>query len=164
MKVSPGCSSARNTRLVHLAAGVRLHVGELSAEQLLGALDRQVLGDIDELAAAVIARARIALGVFVGHHRALRFQHGAGDDVLRGDQLDLVALAAELLFDRGAISGSASASVAEKNESGAEALWAEDVMGEYLHRRSLLQGAGGHGWRSEAAPAEYHIWPVWPRI
>ena len=35
MKVSPGCISARNTRLVGLGAGVRLHVGEAAAEQLL---------------------------------------------------------------------------------------------------------------------------------
>ena len=77
MKVSPGCSSARNTRLVRLAAGVRLHVGEAAAEQLAGALDRELLGDVDELAAAIVALARIALGVFVGHHRALRLEHGA---------------------------------------------------------------------------------------
>jgi hypothetical protein len=56
----------------------------------------RVLGDIDELAAAIVALARIALGIFVGHDRALRLEHGAGHDVLRGDQLDLVLLAAEL--------------------------------------------------------------------
>ena len=87
-------------RLVHLAAGVRLHVGEVAAEQLLGPLDRQFLGDVDELAAAIVALARIALGIFVGHDRALRLEHGARDDVFRGDQLDLVALAAELVADR----------------------------------------------------------------
>ena len=79
---------------------MRLHVGELAAEQLGHALDRQPLGDVDELAAAVIALARQAFGIFVGEHRALRFQHGARDDVLRGDQLDLVALAAEFQLDR----------------------------------------------------------------
>ena len=87
-------------RLVHLAAGVRLDVGEIDAEQLLGALDGELFGDIDELAAAVVALARIALGVFVGHDRALRLEHGAGDDVLGGDQLDLVLLATEFLVDR----------------------------------------------------------------
>ena len=76
-------------------AGMRLHIGELAAEQLGHPLDRQPLGDVDELAAAVIALARQAFGIFVGQHRALRFQHRARDDVLRGDQLDLVALAAE---------------------------------------------------------------------
>ncbi len=79
---------------------MRLHVGELAAEQFGDALDRQPLGDVDELAAAVIALARQAFGIFVGQHRALRFQHRARDDVLRGDELDLVALAAELEPDR----------------------------------------------------------------
>ena len=95
MKVSPGFISAMNTAWLAWRAGIRLHVGELAVEQPLGALDGEFLGDVDELAAAVIAPARIALGVFVGHHRALRLEHGAGDDVLGGDQLDLVALAAE---------------------------------------------------------------------
>ncbi len=37
---------------------------------------------------------RVALGVLVGQHRALRLQHRAADVVLGGDQLDLVVLAA----------------------------------------------------------------------
>ena len=86
--------------LIGLAAGIGLDVGEAAGEQLAGALDRQVLGDVDELAAAVIAPAGIAFGVFVGHHRALRLEHRLGDDVFRGDQLDLVALTAELQLDR----------------------------------------------------------------
>ncbi len=80
-------------------AGMRLHIGELAAEQFGDPFDRQGLGDVDELAAAVIALARQALGIFVGQHRALRFQHGARHDVFRGDQFDLVALAAEFLAD-----------------------------------------------------------------
>ena len=95
-----GLQQRQEHRLVGLAARVRLDVGEAAAEQLLGALDGERLGDVDELAAAVIAPARIALGVFVGQHRALRLEHGAGDDVFRGDELDLVALALELVVDR----------------------------------------------------------------
>ena len=86
-------------RLVHLAAGIRLDVGEIAGEQLLRPLDGQFLGDVDELAAAIVALARIALGIFVGHDRALRLEHGARDDVFRSDQLDLVALAAEFVAD-----------------------------------------------------------------
>ena len=96
-----GLQQRQKHRLVHLAAGVRLHVGELRAEQFLGAIDRERLGDVDPFAAAIIAIARIAFGVFVGHHRALRFQHRAADDVFRGDQLDLVPLPAEFAADRG---------------------------------------------------------------
>ncbi len=42
-------------RSVGGGAGVRLDVGELGAEQLLGALDRERLGDVDLFAAAVVA-------------------------------------------------------------------------------------------------------------
>jgi len=47
-------------RLVRLAAGVGLHIGEAAAKKLLRAINREVFGDIDILAAAVIALARIA--------------------------------------------------------------------------------------------------------
>ena len=86
--------------LVGLRARVRLHVGVRHAEQLAGALDCQILGHIDPLAAAVIALARIAFGIFVRHHRTLRFHHGARDDVFRSDQFDLMALTAKFRGDR----------------------------------------------------------------
>jgi hypothetical protein len=86
--------------LIGLAAGIGLHIGKRAAEQLTGPFDCQLLGDIDELAPAVIALAGIAFGIFVGHHRALRFQHGAGNDVLGSDELDLIALATELQLHR----------------------------------------------------------------
>ncbi len=88
-------------RLVGLAAGVRLHIGELAIEEPRNALDRQRLDDIDILAAAIIAPARIALRIFVGEDRALRIEHRLGDNILRGDQFDFVALTAKLLLDRG---------------------------------------------------------------
>ena len=65
-------------RRVGLRARVRLDVGVLGAEQLLGAVDRQLLGDVDVLAAAVVALAGIPLGVLVGEHRALALEHRAG--------------------------------------------------------------------------------------
>ena len=88
-------------RLVGLGAGVRLHVGEGTAEQLLGPLDGQPLGLVYIFAPAVVAPPRVAFGVFVGEHAALRLQHGAGDDVLRGDQLDLLLLPLQLALDGG---------------------------------------------------------------
>ena len=67
--VSPGCEHGHEDGHVRLRAGVRLDVGVLGAEELLRALDRERLGDVDELAAAVVALARIALGVLVGEDR-----------------------------------------------------------------------------------------------
>ena len=87
--------------LIGLRAGVRLDVDEFAAEQLFGAINGQRFRDIDEFAAAIVATARITLGVFVGHHRTLRLHDGGRDDVFRGDQLDLVALAAKLAGDGG---------------------------------------------------------------
>ena len=80
-------------------AGVRLDIGMLGAEQFFHPADGERLGNVDVLAAAVIALARIAFGVLVGEHRALRLEHRAADDVLRRDQFDLVALAAKLFAD-----------------------------------------------------------------
>ena len=81
-------------RLVGLAAAVGLHVGEVGAEKLLGALDGQGLDDVDVFAATVVALARIALGVLVGELRALRLHHGRRGVVLAGDELDVLFLAA----------------------------------------------------------------------
>ena len=69
-------------------------------EQSCHPLDRQPLGDIDELAAPVIALALQAFGIFVGEDRALRFEHSAADDIFGRDQFDFVALAAEFALDR----------------------------------------------------------------
>ena len=85
---------------VGLRARVRLDVGVLGAEQVVGALDRQRLGHVDELAAAVVALARVALGVLVGHHRPRGRHHGGAREVLRGDELEAVVLAGGLVGDR----------------------------------------------------------------
>jgi hypothetical protein len=94
-----GLGQRQHDSLVGLAAGIGLHVGKAAIEQLAGAFNRKFLSNINEVAAAVIATTRIALGVFVGHHRALRFHHGARNDVFRGDQLNLMLLATKLAFD-----------------------------------------------------------------
>ena len=83
-------------RRVGLRTGVGLHVGVVGAEQLLGAVDRQLLGDVDVLAAAVVALAGIAFGVLVGQHRALGLEHARTGIVLGGDELDVLLLAAAL--------------------------------------------------------------------
>ena len=55
------------------------------------------LDDVDELAAAVVALARIAFGVLVGQHRAGRFEHRAADEVLGRDQLEAAVLPVQLV-------------------------------------------------------------------
>ena len=85
--------------VVGLRARVRLDVGVLGAEQLLGAVDRELLGDVDELAAAVVALARVALGVLVGEHRALAVEHRLRHEVLRRDHLERRLLAVELVLE-----------------------------------------------------------------
>ena len=94
-----GLEQGRVDGVVGLRAGVRLDVGVLGPEQLLGAVDRELLGDVDLLAAAVVALARVALGVLVGQHRAGRLEHRLGDEVLGGDHLERVLLALELAVE-----------------------------------------------------------------
>ena len=94
--VSPGVAMARQHGRVGGGARVRLHVRVLGAEQRLRALDGERLGDVDVLAAAVVAAAGVALGVLVREHGALRLQHRDGNEVLARDHLEVVALATEL--------------------------------------------------------------------
>ena len=81
---------------VRLRAGMRLHVRVLCAEQLGRATARELLDLVDDLAAAVVALARIPLGVLVRRDRADGLEHARPGEVLGRDQLDLAALALEL--------------------------------------------------------------------
>ena len=85
---------------VRLGAGVRLHVGVVGAEQRLRAIDRELLDDVDVLAAAVVALAGIALGVLVREDAPLRLEDRGGHEVLAGDHLQRALLAFELTADR----------------------------------------------------------------
>ena len=78
-----------------------LDVGEVGAEQGLGAVDGQLLGDVDELTTTVVALAGIALGVLVGQDRTLGLHHPGAGVILRGDELDVLLLAALLVLDCG---------------------------------------------------------------
>src|SRR4051794_349845 len=82
---------------VGLSAGVRLDVDVVAAEHLLRALDRQALGHVNPLAAAVVAPSDVALRVLVGQHRALAIEDGLGHEVLRRDHLERALLAFELV-------------------------------------------------------------------
>ena len=78
-----------------------LNIGIGAIEQGLGPLNGQGLSDINKFAAAIIAAARIALGIFIGQDRALRLKHGARDNIFRGDQLNLGLLTLQLMRDTG---------------------------------------------------------------
>ena len=84
---------------VRLCARVRLDVGMLGAEERLRAVNGELLGLIHEFAAAVVALARVALGIFVREHRAHRFHHRFGNEILGWDQLQAGGLAADLVAE-----------------------------------------------------------------
>src|SRR5437899_12126231 len=121
-----GLEQRHEHRLVGLRARMRLHVGEAAVEQLAGAVDGELLGLVDLLAAAVVAPPGVALGVFVGEHRSRRLEHGARHDVLRGDQLDLLALAVQLALQHGVDRG----------------IGLGQVLGEHGQRRVVDLGGG----------------------
>ena len=97
--VSPGLRTRHVDGHVGLGARVRLDVDVFGAEELLRAIDGERLGDVDELAAAVIPPARIPLGVFVRHHAAGGFEHGEADEVLGRDELEAFFLTADFVAD-----------------------------------------------------------------
>ena len=95
-----GLQQRREHTLIGLTAGIRLHIGKVADEKRLRPVDGKVFGHIDELATAVIAPSGVALGILVRQHGPLRLHHRAADDVLRRDQLDLIALAGQFAGDR----------------------------------------------------------------
>jgi len=96
----PGIEQRQVYRRVRLRPGMRLHVRVGRPKQLLGAVDRQLLGQVHKLAPPVVALARIAFRILVRQHRALRLQHPRAGIVLRGDQLDVIFLASPLAGHR----------------------------------------------------------------
>ena len=83
-------------RQIGISARVGLHIGELGTEQFLRSIACEVFDDIDLLAAAVIALARIAFRIFIGEHAAHSLHDGRTGEILRCDKLDGIALAIEL--------------------------------------------------------------------
>src|SRR3546814_5114963 len=77
-----------------------MHVGVVGSYTALHPVDRQLLGNVDLLAAAVVALALIAFGVLVGQLAALGLHHPRAGVVFRRDQLDVVFLATVLVGDR----------------------------------------------------------------
>ena len=71
----------------------------LGAEELLRAVACQVLDDVSEFATTVVSFSRIALGVLIGEDGTGGFEHGFGDEVLAGNHLQALVLAAALVFN-----------------------------------------------------------------
>ena len=83
--------------LVGLRARMRLHVDVFRAKQLLRAITRQRLHLIGDLAAAVVAAAGVAFGVFVREDAAGGFENRLGSKIFAGDQLQSARSGARLL-------------------------------------------------------------------
>src|SRR6185503_6630691 len=97
---------------------------------------------VDLLAAAVVAPAGIALGILVGQHRARRLEHGARDDVRRGDQLDLLLLAVQLALQH---------RVDRRIGLG-------EALGEHRQRRVVLRGGLAHDFDTPESLATRPAW------
>ena len=78
-------------REVGARAAVRLEVGMLCAEELLGALDTDDLRLVDLGAATVVALAGVTLGVLIAQGRAESSQHGRRREVFARDELQALA-------------------------------------------------------------------------
>src|SRR6185312_3775177 len=87
-------------RGVCLCARVRLHVRVLGVEQLLRAIDRDLLDAIHHFAATVVALAGKPFGVLVGKRRTHRLQDCERNKVLARNELETVALALGLFDDQ----------------------------------------------------------------
>ena len=87
-------------RHVGLGAGMGLHVGIITAEQLLRAFNGKVFHLIHIIAAAVVAFSRVALRIFVGEYASHGGHHRFAHPVLRCDQLDMAVLTLLLVHDR----------------------------------------------------------------
>ena len=78
---------------------MRLNVDMFAAEDLFGAFARDVFGNINELATAIVTLRRITFGVLVRKHRPHRFEHGFRYEILRSDHLKIVSQTALLVGD-----------------------------------------------------------------
>ena len=90
----------RVRRLIGLRTRVRLNVDIFGAEELLGPLARQGLHRIREFASAVVAFARISLGVLVGEYGPGRLQDGFRGEIFARDQFQTAMLPFHFVLDR----------------------------------------------------------------
>ena len=86
---------------IGLCAGVGLHVGILGSEELADAVDGYLLHFVHHLAAAIVALAGVAFGVFVGQARTHGPHDLFADVVLRGNKFHASVLSLILFLDKG---------------------------------------------------------------
>lgn len=84
---------------IGLGTAVWLHIGIGYAEHFLSAIDGELFAFVDHFAAAVIAAAGVAFGIFIGHHTAHGTHYLHAGEVLGGDEFQAVALAFEFFVD-----------------------------------------------------------------
>ena len=99
MTLSPGSSSARYAAMLALAPECGCTLAWSAPNSSHRRVAGELLGLVDHEVAAVVALARVALGVLVGEHRALRREHRGRGEVLRRDELDRGVLALGLAPD-----------------------------------------------------------------
>jgi hypothetical protein len=75
---------------------VGLDVGVLGAEELASSLTGDIFHNVNAIATAVVAFGGVALSVFIGEDAAGSQENGLGDDIFRGDELDVVLLTSKL--------------------------------------------------------------------
>ena len=85
---------------VRLGAGVRLDIGIFRVVELAEPVDGDLLDLVHHFAAAVVALAGIALGVFVGADGAHRGHDLVGDIVLGGNEFEAGGLALFFFLDK----------------------------------------------------------------
>jgi hypothetical protein len=95
--LSPGVIMADSAAALACAPECGWTLAYSAPKSCLDPVDGQLLGDVDVFAAAVVAAARVTLGVLVGEDGALGLHHGAGGEVFGGNHFQGAALAAELL-------------------------------------------------------------------
>ena len=90
--VSPGSMAVRYTAMLAWLPECGCTLACSAAEKLLGPIAGQVFDHVDILAAAVVAPAGIALGIFVGQHAADGLHDRRAGVVFAGDHFQAVGL------------------------------------------------------------------------
>ncbi len=98
--VSPGGTRARYAAALACEPECGCTFAYAAAEKFLRPIDRQLLGDVDVFATAVVTLARIAFGIFVGQRRPLCLEHPRARIVFGGDELDVLFLPHPLPLQR----------------------------------------------------------------